>query len=56
MVTKKDGDGHKYKIPENLEARFDELLEKTFSVKFGSAEYRDACAAFSNEFFDFMVG
>lgn len=54
-MIKKDGDGHKYKIPKKLESRFDELLNATFEVKYGSKEFRDACEAFSNEFLEYMV-
>ena len=54
--NRRDNDCHKYLIPEDLLARFDELLEKLESVRRPSAEYYDLDAQFGNEFQKYMVG
>lgn len=56
MITKKDDDGHTYKIPEQLENRFDELMDATLNVKFATPEWYDAVDVFNGEFFGYMVG
>ena len=54
--NRKDDDGHKFLVPEDLLSRFDELLDKLLSTKRFTQEYYDLEADFCNEFQQYMVG
>lgn len=54
--NRKDDDGHKFLVPQDYLARFDELLERYRKTKRFTDEYYDAEAEFCNEFERFMVG
>ena len=55
-VFRKDNDGHKYVIPQQLSQRFDEIMDQLNIVKFGSREYYDLNDALDGEFGQYMVG
>ena len=57
MTTyRKDNDGHRYEIPDELAAKFDCLFTACYSAKYGTDAYWDAEVEFNNEFEQFMVG
>lgn len=56
MYNRKDDDGHKFHIPEDLLAEFDALLANYRNAKRFSEEYYDLEAEFCNKFEQYMVG
>lgn len=55
-VIKRDNDGHRFKIPAEMEAEFDQLFNNYIEQEQGSEEYWDAEDAFNNKFEEYMVG
>jgi len=55
-VIKMDNDGHRFEVPVELEARFNELFEFYIQQEWLSEAYYDAEAAFCNEFEQYMIG
>lgn len=55
-VIKRDNDGHKFKIPTELEAEFDLLFNHYIEQEQGTEEYWDAEAEFNNKFQEYMIG
>lgn len=54
--NRKDNDGHRFNVPENLLERFDDLLNRYTRAARFSDEYYDLEAEFCNEFEEYMVG
>ena len=55
-VIKRDNDGHKFKIPAEMEAEFDLFFEHYIEQDYDSDEYWVAEAMFNNKFAEYMVG
>jgi len=56
VFNRKDYDGHKFNVPDNLLEKFDDLLASYGNAKCFSDEYYDLEAQFCNEFEKYMVG
>lgn len=54
--NRKDNDGHKFNVPQELLAEFDDLLDRYINAKFMSEEKFELEAEFCNKFQDYMVG
>ena len=54
--NRKDEDGHKFNVPEDLLEEFDDLFDRYVNSKFLSAEYYELEAEFCNKFGKYMVG
>ena len=54
--NRKDNDGHKFLIPEELIPEFDELFERYCSAPAFSELRYDLEAEFCNKFQEFMIG
>lgn len=54
--NRKDNDGHKFDVPDNLLALFDDLLDRYSRAKRFTDEYYDLESQFCNAFERYMVG
>ena len=54
--NRRDNDGHRFNVPEDLLERFDSLFEAYCNSKWHSDEYHELEAEFCNEFSHYMVG
>jgi len=54
--NRKDNDGHKFNVPEDLLGQFDAVFERYCNAKRMSDEYYEAEAEFCNRFEKYMVG
>ena len=54
--NRKDNDGHKYNVPEELLEIFDAMLEETYKTKFLSESYYKSVDRFNYNFQVYMVG
>lgn len=53
--NRKDNDGHRFLIPNELLSEFDDLFNRYCNTKFLSAEYYDLQAEFCNRFEQYMI-
>lgn len=56
MCNRKDNDGHKFNIPENLLGEFDALFESYNNAKRFTDEFYNLEAEFCNKFNQYMIG
>lgn len=54
--NRKDNDGHRYNVPEDLLEDFDSCLWLLCNAVFLSNEYYEAQTNFCNQFEEYMVG
>lgn len=54
--NRKNSDGHKYNVPNELLGGFDALFDRYCKAKRFTDEYYDAEADFCNQFEQYMVG
>ena len=55
-MIKRDNDGHRYDIPEDQEARFDEIMVFINDAEFGSDEWYNMNDLLDCVFGEYMVG
>lgn len=55
-VFRKDNDGHKYVIPQQLAQRFDAVFDQICVTKFGTDDFYHWNDVLDNEFGQYMVG
>lgn len=54
--NRKDNDGHKFNIPNDLLEKFDNLFTLLCKAKRGTENYFEIETAFCNKFYRYMVG